>query len=46
MLIDDVDWGVVAYQLSRAGLRDSTDRKPTAEMAELTWQAVQREHGP
>jgi hypothetical protein len=39
------DWGVVAYEWSRAGLRDSTDRKPTAEMAELTWWAVMKEHG-
>jgi hypothetical protein len=38
------DWGVIAYEFSRAGLRDSTDRKPTAEMAELTYRAVMKDY--
>jgi len=38
------DWEMMAQEFGKAGLRDETDRRPTAESAERAWRMV-RERG-
>ena len=37
---DRLDWVKIAEEFGKAGLRDATDRRPTAESAERTWRMV------
>jgi len=36
------DWAKMAEAFGKAGLREESDRKPTAESAQRTWRMVRR----